>query len=83
MNKKVEKLRAERTKNDAKLAELTARNQEIDRKIEELENTDIIGLVRKVGITPDQLAVLIHSQTFVPTDLSVTSSEGVPEHEYD
>ncbi|MCC8091065.1 MAG: DUF4315 family protein, partial [Oscillospiraceae bacterium] len=33
-----------------------ARNKEIDGQITALENTDIIGLVRASGMTPEQLA---------------------------
>ncbi len=56
MNKKIQKLRVERAKNDEKVAELLARNKEIDDEITELENTDIIGIVRESGLTPDELA---------------------------
>ncbi len=59
MNPKVKKLRAEREKNCDKIAKLKARNEEIDQEVTNLENTDIIGLVRGVGMTPDQLAALI------------------------
>lgn len=61
MNPKIRKLRAERAKNDDKIAKLTARNEEVDKEIMNLENLDIIGLVRAVGLTPDQLAALIQS----------------------
>ena len=61
MNKKVVKLRAERANNDEKIAALQSRNEEIDRQIIELENTDIIGMVRESGLTPDMLAALIQS----------------------
>ncbi|MCD8001364.1 MAG: DUF4315 family protein [Oscillospiraceae bacterium] len=56
MNPKIEKLRAERCKNETKIATLQARNREIDGQITALENTDIIGLVRASGMTPEQLA---------------------------
>lgn len=61
MNPKIKKLRAERAKNDDKIAKLTARNEEVDKEIMNLENLDIIGLVRAVGLTPDQLAALIQA----------------------
>ena len=61
MNPKIRKLRAERVKNDDKIAKLTARNEEVDKEIMKLENLDIIGLVRAVGLTPDQLAALIQT----------------------
>ena len=63
MNPKIKKLRAERAKNDDKIAKLTARNEEIDQEVMNLENLDIIGLVRSVGLTPDQLAALIQANT--------------------
>ncbi len=61
MNPKIRKLRAERAKNDDKIAKLTARNEDVDKEIMNLENLDIIGLVRAVGLTPDQLAALIQA----------------------
>ncbi len=61
MNPKVKKLRAEKEKNNEKIAKCTARNEEIDKEVLQLENTDIIGLVRGIGMTPDQLAALIQS----------------------
>ena len=59
MNPKVQKLRAEREKNDRKIQSLQSRNKTIDEKVIKIENTDIIGLVREVGMTPDQLAELL------------------------
>ena len=59
MNAKITKLRTERGKNETKISDLQARNREIDKLITELENTDILGLVRASGMTADQLAALI------------------------
>ena len=61
MNPKINKLKAEKEKNLRKITEMTARNDEIDIQVMELENTDIIGIVRENGITPEQLAELIQS----------------------
>ncbi|MBP3537297.1 MAG: DUF4315 family protein [Muribaculaceae bacterium] len=61
MNPKINKLKAEKEKNLRKIAEMTARNDEIDEQVMELENTDIIGIVRENGVTPEQLAELIRS----------------------
>ena len=61
MNPKITKLKAERAKNDAKIAALQSRNRELDESIVELENTDIIGMVRESGFTPEQLARLLQS----------------------
>jgi len=63
MNPKIKKLRAERAKNDEKIKALTARNEEIDQEVTKLENLDIIGLVRAVGLTPGQLSALIQANT--------------------
>lgn len=59
MNPKVEKLREEREKNREKIEKLTARNRVIDETVRNLENTDIIGLVREQGLSPDMLAELL------------------------
>ena len=61
MNPKINKLKAEKAKNLRRIAEMTARNEEIDTQVTELENLDIIGMVRENAITPEQLAELIHA----------------------
>lgn len=59
MNPKIKKINTEYQKNAAKIAELQGRQAELDKQRTELENLDIIGLVRGVGLTPQQLAALI------------------------
>ena len=61
MNPKINKLKAEKDKNLRKIAEMTSRNDEIDKQVMELENLDIIGIVRENEVTPEQLAELIQS----------------------
>ena len=56
MNPKITKLKAERAKNDEKIAALQSRNRELDESIVELENTDIIGLARATGMSMEELA---------------------------
>ena len=56
MNPKITKLKAERAKNDEKIAALRSRNRELDESIGELENTDIIGLARATGMSMEELA---------------------------
>lgn len=59
MNPKIQKLKSEKEKLLVKKASIEARCDEIDAQITELENLDIIGTVREMGITPDQLAELL------------------------
>ena len=61
MNQKIKKINTEYQKNAAKIAELQARQAELTKQRTELENLDIIGMVRGVGLDPDQLAALIHA----------------------
>ena len=61
MNPKIKKINKEHAKNAAKIAELQARQAELEKQRTELENLDIIGLVRNVGLSPNQLAALIRS----------------------
>ena len=56
MNPKIIKLKAERAKNDEKIAALRSRNRELDESIVELENIDIIGLARATGMSMEELA---------------------------
>ena len=61
MNPKIQKLKAEREKNTEKIAALQQRNKEIDSTVLELENLDIIGMVRSCGLTPETLAQLMQA----------------------
>ena len=58
MNPKINKLRAEVEKNNAKIATLQAKNKTLEKQIRELENTDIIGMVREQGMTMEEFAEL-------------------------
>ena len=59
MNPKIQKLRAELDKNTEKITKLQARNTEIKQQIRELEDMDIIGMVRAMGLSTEELAKLI------------------------
>ena len=48
MNPKIDKLKAERSRNSDKIAALQERNRKLDEQIMKLENTDIIGMVREI-----------------------------------
>ena len=61
MNQKLKKINTEYQKNAAKIEELQARQAEPEKQRTELEKLDIIGMVRGVGLDPDQLAALIHA----------------------
>ena len=61
MNPKIKKIDAEYEKNAAKITKLQERQKELEAERLELENTDIIGIVRSMGLTPDQLAALVQS----------------------
>ena len=60
MNQKIEKLRTERAKVLEKLNRLQSRREALDEKITELENLEIIGVVREVGMSPEQLAAFLN-----------------------
>lgn len=67
MNPKIKKINMEYEKNAAKITELQARQEELTKQRIELENLDIIGLVRNMGLDPDQLAALIHTARATPS----------------
>ena len=70
MNPKINKLKAEKAKNLRKIAEMNARNEEIDTQVTELENLDIIGMVRDNAITPEMLAEIIKAAKSNPLPVS-------------
>ena len=78
MNPKIKKINTEYEKNAAKITELQARQEELSKQRIELENLDIIGLVRNMGLDPDQLAALIHNaQHGAPVGEGDSSHENV------
>ena len=75
MNTKIVKLRTEREKNVGKITALQTRNREIDAQITELENLDIVGIVRDNGITPELLAEIIKSMKQKPLPIAEVTHE--------
>lgn len=59
MNQKIRKLYTERRKNETRIQNLSERNREIDETIKQLENNEIVGLVRATGMNLEQLAVYL------------------------
>ena len=59
MNVRIERLRAEREKNDNKIRTLSSRNRKIDEEILKIENGEIVGLVRATGMDLDELAAYL------------------------
>lgn len=59
MNKKIEKVCAEIDKTKAKISEYNARLRELERQKTELENIEIVELVRGVEASPTELAAFI------------------------
>ena len=59
MNPKIQKLRSERAKHKAKISELQDRVRDLDKQILELENVEIIGMVRDRGFTLEQFMELL------------------------
>ena len=59
MNPRIAKLRAELEKNTERIARLQTRNGELKQQIQELENLDIVSMVRECGMTPEQLSALL------------------------
>lgn len=59
MNPKIQKLRDERAKHKSKISALQERVRDLDKQIRELENIEIIGLVRERGLSLEQFAALL------------------------
>lgn len=81
MNSKITKPLAEKEKNSEKIAKLSTRNEEIDSQVTELENLDIVGMVRRVGMTPDQLAALMEAARQSGPLPVLADGEEEPEHD--
>ena len=75
MNPKIKKLKAEKEKNLRRIADMTARNTEIDVQVTELENLDIIGMVRDNEITPEMLAEILRRAKTMPLPVMEVADE--------
>ena len=78
MNPKILKLREEISKNRAKISVLQSRNRDMERQLRELENLDIVGIVRAQGLTLEQFAEMFShrsSLTFIPKEEEATNAE--------
>lgn len=60
MDARIPKLRTEAARLKARVDNLTARYTAMVDKITELENLEIVGLVRAENVSIEQLAALIH-----------------------
>ena len=61
MNPKLAKINAEIVKTREKIADYQARLKELERQKTEIENTEIVELVRGVDATPKELAAFIRA----------------------
>jgi hypothetical protein len=59
VNPKFKKIDAEYAKNAAKISALQVRQKELEKQRRELENLDIVGLVRSMGMTAEELSALM------------------------
>lgn len=79
MNPKIMKLRGELEKNKSKISDLQGRNRELEKQIREMEDTDIIGMVRENGMTMEQFAELFRRMQAAPAP--VTSEKEALNHD--
>lgn len=75
MNPKLQKLRAELEKNTERIRTLQSRNTELKQQIQEMENLDIIGMVRDSGLAPDALADLLAKIQASPNPAEIKEKE--------
>ena len=71
MNPRITKLRTELEKNRSKITDLQSRNRDLEKQIRELEDTDIIGMVRENGMTMEQFVDLFHRMQSVPAPVNL------------
>ena len=76
MNPKMQKIRAELEKNTEKISKLQSRNTELKKQIQELENIDIIYMVRECGLSPEALSGLLAKVQASPKAADTKEKEG-------
>ncbi len=78
MNPKIPKIREEISRNRKKIAALQAQNRDMEKHLRELENLDIVGLVRSQGLTLEQFAELFAPK---PTPALIPDKEEISDEE--
>ena len=78
MNPKIPKIREEISRNRKKIAALQAQNRDLEKHPRELENLDIVGMVRAQGLTLEQFAELFSKKSasvLIPNEEEITDEE--------
>ena len=78
MNPKIPKIREEISRNRKKIAALQAQNRDLEKHLRELENLDIVGMVRSQGLTLEQFAELFGPKpapTLIPDNEEISDEE--------
>ena len=84
MNPRIEKLKTERAKNIEKISTLQERNRKLSDQILKLENTDIIGMVREIGMTPEELYEFLNGKKSTePEPVKRTEDKETEDYEYE
>lgn len=73
--RKIAKLNLEYTKNDKRIARLLGRQKEIERQRTELENLEIVGMVRELGMSFEDFSTLINGKKAVEETAAELSEE--------
>lgn len=67
MNARIKKLKEEYERNAEKIVSLQAKNKKLAKKIKELENIEILGIVKASGLSIDELMSLLGKTDEAPT----------------
>ena len=59
MNPKIDKFRKEIVIVEEKIASLQSKKKELEKQLADYENEEIIGMVRALRLTPEQLAAML------------------------
>lgn len=79
MRNKLDKLRAEQSQLTERIERLRVRSDNLTKQITELENLEIVGIVRGMDMTPEQLAAWLRT-THAAQDMPA-EKEGIPHAE--
>lgn len=67
MNARIVRLKEEYERNAEKIVSLQAKNKKLTEKIKELENIEILGIVKASGLSIDELMSLLGKTDEAPT----------------
>ena len=75
MNTRIEKIKLDLEKNKEKISKLQTRQRALERQLVELQNADILAVVRAIDVPPEELPELIRKLKNQPIPINLEDEQ--------